>query len=153
MLRKLTTIAVLMLLALGLFYGCDRAPGSSAEVGAPADAALKVTGNVDNEVGWTEAEVKAMTTVEVETTDKEGQPQTNTGVSINALLEEASVKGDATAVTFVADDGYSAELTLAEVTECADCIVAFRDSGGFSTVLPGFPGNMQVKGVVEIQVQ
>jgi tungstate transport system substrate-binding protein len=35
---------------------------------------------------------------------------------------------------------------------CSDCIASFRSQGGFSTVLPGYAGNMQVKGVVEIQV-
>jgi hypothetical protein len=31
--------------------------------------------------------------------------------------------------------------------------VSFRNQGGFSIVMPGYPGNMQVKGVVEIQVK
>jgi hypothetical protein len=38
------------------------------------------------------------------------------------------------------------------IERCADCIVSFRNQGGFSTVLPGHPGSLQVKGVVEIQV-
>ena len=54
---------------------------------------------------------------------------------------------------FVADDGYTAEAPLADVMACADCIVSFRDKGGFSTVLPGFAGSLQVKGVIEIQVK
>jgi hypothetical protein len=44
-------------------------------------------------------------------------------------------------------------VTLAEIQACTDCIVSFRNNGGFSTVLPGFPNNVQVKGVVEIQVR
>jgi len=39
------------------------------------------------------------------------------------------------------------------VQSCADCIVSFREQGGFSTVLPGFSSKAQVKGVVEIQVK
>ncbi len=54
---------------------------------------------------------------------------------------------------FVADDGFTGEVTLVEVQDCADCIVSFRNQGGFSIVMPGFPGNVQVKGVVEIQVK
>ena len=53
----------------------------------------------------------------------------------------------------MADDGYTAEVPLADVLACADCIVSFRSKGGFSTVLPGFSGKAQVKGVVEIQVK
>jgi hypothetical protein len=52
-----------------------------------------------------------------------------------------------------ADDGYTAEVALADVKACQDCIVSFRKQGGFSTVLPGFPGNVQVKGVIEIQAK
>jgi hypothetical protein len=54
---------------------------------------------------------------------------------------------------FVADDGYTAEAPLADIETCADCIVSFRNQGGFSIVAPGLPGNVQVKGVVEIQVK
>ena len=39
------------------------------------------------------------------------------------------------------------------IEACADCIVSFRNQGGFSIVAPGFPGNVQVKGVIEIQVK
>ncbi len=117
------------------------------------DMALRITGNVSQEVGWTEEEVRAMETMEAESTNKSGETKTYTGVSVNKLLEEAGVADGATAVVFVADDGYTGELTLEEVQNCADCIVSFREQGGFSTVMPGFPGNVQVKGVIEIQVK
>jgi tungstate transport system substrate-binding protein len=121
--------------------------------GIPANAALKITGNVSGEIGWTEEAVRAMDTIEAESTNKQGETKTYTGVPINALLELAGVGADATTLTFVADDGYTAEVALAEVQACEDCIVSFREQGGFSTVLPGFPGSLQVKGVVEIQVK
>jgi hypothetical protein len=118
-----------------------------------ADIALKITGLVATEMAWTEAEVKAMEIMTVQSTNKDGEVKDYTGVSLNALLALAGVAADATGVVFVADDGYTAEVTLAELQACTDCIVSFRDQGGFSTVLPGFPGNVQVKGVVEIQVK
>jgi hypothetical protein len=121
--------------------------------GIPEDAALKVTGNVANEVGWIEEEVRAMETIEAESTNKAGETATYTGVLIQALLEKAQVGEDASTVVFVADDGYTAEADLAEVQACANCIVSFRNQGGFSIVMPGFPGNLQVKGVIEIQVK
>ena len=120
---------------------------------APVAVALKVTGAVAAEQAWTEAEVKAMTVIEVESTNKKGEKQTYTGVLISDLLALAQPNADATTVVFVADDGYTAEITLAELTACINCIVSFRDNGGFSTVLPGYPGSMQVKGVIEIQVK
>jgi hypothetical protein len=72
---------------------------------------------------------------------------------ITNLLTEAQPNADATSVVFVADDGYTAEITLEELNACPDCIVSFRNQGGFSTVMPDFSGKLQVKGVVEIQVK
>jgi hypothetical protein len=94
-----------------------------------------------------------METMEAESTNKQGEVSTYTGVLVNTLLEMASPADDAATVVFVADDGYTAEVALAEVQACEDCIVSFRNQGGFSIVMPDFPGNLQVKGVVEIQVK
>jgi predicted nucleic acid-binding Zn-ribbon protein len=117
------------------------------------DAALKVTGKVDQVMSWAEEEVKAMETMDAESTNKAGETKTYTGVSINNLLEMAGPAAEATTVVYVAADGSTAEVTLTEVQDCADCIVSFRNQGGFSIVMPGFPGNVQVKGVIEIQVK
>jgi hypothetical protein len=121
--------------------------------GIPEDAALKITGNVETEIGWTEEQVRAMKTTDAQSTNSQGQAETYTGVLINDLLALAGPKNDATTLVFVADGGSTAEVPLAEVQACTDCIVSFRSKGGFSTVLPGFSKQAQVKGVVEIQVK
>jgi DMSO/TMAO reductase YedYZ molybdopterin-dependent catalytic subunit len=121
--------------------------------GVPANAALKVTGNVSVEVGWTEEKVRSMDTIQAESTNKQGETKTYTGVLISDLIGKADPKDDATTVIFVADDGFTAEVPLADIEACQNCIVSFRDGGGFSTVLPGFANNVQVKGVVEIQIK
>ena len=136
------------------------APATQAPVATQAPAteapaavvALKVTGSVASEQAWTEDQVKAMKTLSVESTNKSGEKATYTGVLISDLIAAAQPNADANTVVFVADDGFTAEIGLADVTSCADCIVSFRDQGGFSTVLPGKEGKLQVKGVVEIQV-
>jgi hypothetical protein len=125
--------------------------GAAEEASAPV--ALKVTGAVASEQAWTEAEVQAMNTLDVESTNSKGEKATYTGVLINDLLALAQPNADATTVVFVADDGFKAEITLEELGACADCILSFRSQGGFSSVLPGFAGGLQVKGVVEIQVK
>jgi hypothetical protein len=125
----------------------------STEPDASGEAALKVTGLVQNELSWSEDEVKAMEAITVESTNKDGETSSYTGVALSNLLELAGLNPEATALVFVADDGYTAEVALAEVQDCTDCIVSFRNQGGFSTVLPDFPGSLQVKGVVEIQVK
>jgi hypothetical protein len=108
---------------------------------------------VEQPVGWTEDEVKAMETMEAQSTNKAGEVSTYTGVSIKALLDLAQPQAGAQTVVYVADDGYTAEVALSEVQACQDCIVSFRNQGGFSIVMPGYPGNVQVKGVIEIQVK
>jgi hypothetical protein len=120
---------------------------------AAAAVALKITGLVTTEMAWTEDEVKAMESMTVQYTNKDGELSDYTGVSLNALLELAGLSADATAIVMVADDGYTAEVPLADVQACSECIVSFRNNGGFSTVMPGFTGKEQVKGVVEIQVK
>jgi tungstate transport system substrate-binding protein len=132
----------------------DSDPWREAHAGAAsADMALKITGQVDEEMGWTEEEVRAMDTIEAESTNKSGETSTYTGVPIKTLVDMASPKSDATTLVYVADDGSTAEVALSDVQACDDCIVSFRNQGGFSIVMPGFPGNVQAKGVIEIQVQ
>ena len=167
--KSIYLLFALLTIAALLLSGCGTTEEAVPEVEEPvveepvaeepaaeepaAEAALKVTGLVTTEMAWTEDEVKAMEAITVQSTNKDGEVKDYTGISLNALLGLAGVASDAAAVVFVADDGYTAEVTLAELRACTDCIVSFRDQGGFSTVLPGFPGNLQVKGVVEIQVK
>jgi tungstate transport system substrate-binding protein len=120
---------------------------------AGGDVALRITGMVTTPLAWSEEEVRAMETMDVESTNKSGEVSTYTGVPINALLDMAGIQDGATAVVYLADDGYTAEATLDEVRSCSDCIVSFRNQGGFSIVMPGFAGSLQVKGVIEIQVK
>ena len=152
--KRVWTQIVWGVLLIVSLIGCSTpAPIVEAPAGISADAALKITGKVENEIGWTEEQVRAMDTIEAESTNKDGEASTYTGVLINVLLDLAGVQADATTLTFVADDGYTADVELSEVQACSDCIVSFRNQGGFSTVLPGFSGKLQVKGVVEIQVK
>ncbi|MGC9395144.1 MAG: molybdopterin-dependent oxidoreductase [Anaerolineae bacterium] len=144
------SIAVLALVLVVVLAACG---GSGTTGGVPADAALKITGNVNSEIGWSEEDVRAMDTAQADFINKDGETNTYTGVPLNDLLDNAGVKSDATALVFVADDGYTAEVTLDEVEACANCIVGFRDEGGFLMVMPDFSNKVQVKGVIEIQVK
>jgi tungstate transport system substrate-binding protein len=133
------------------------APASAAPAGTSAPAAtataLKITGSVKTPQAWSEEQIKAMKTMQAESTNKQGQKSTYTGVLVADLLKLAEPLPEATTIVFVAEDGFTAEVTLAEALACPNCIISFRDQGGFSTVFPGFPGKLQVKGVVEIQVK
>jgi len=141
--NTLKYIVVLILLSAILLVGCA----------SQGETALTITGNVASEQAWTEKQVKEVDSMDVEYTKKDGETNTYTGVLIADLLNMAQPNSDANTVVFVADDGYSAEATLEEVMTCSNCIVSFRDEGGFSLVMPDFSGKLQVKGVVEIQVK
>ena len=131
----------------------DSQPWRDASASAGGDIALRITGLVANEQAWTEDQVKSLPSLDVESTNKDGETATYTGVLISDLLGLAEPLPEATTLVFVADDGYTAEISLAEVLACTNCILSFRNQGGFSAVLPGFPGNLQVKGVVELQLK
>ena len=149
MLKRTLVLVALSLTLVAALVACGGTLGGASS----GETALELTGNVDNEMAWTEEEVRAMDTVEAERENKEGEMSTYTGVPIKDLLAKAGVSSDATTVTFVAEDDYSADADLAEVQACDDCIVSFRNQGGFSIVMPGHSGKLQVKGVVEIQVK
>ncbi len=137
------TIVIFLFLFALMLVGCA----------AQGETALTVTGNVVKEKAWTENQVKKMNAIDVESTNKEGEVSTYNGVLIADLFNVAEPNSGASAVVFVADDGYSAEATLDEVMNCTNCIVSFQNQGGFSIVMPDFSGKLQVKGVVEIQVK
>lgn len=114
--------------------------------------ALKITGG-GKEMAWTEDELKAMGTLDVDYTGKDGTTTKYTGVLFTKLLEEAKVPADATSLVLVASDGYTAEVAMTDVQGCSDCIVAFDPAGGLRAVLPELSGKAQVKGLIEIQVK
>ncbi len=129
------------------------AKSTSTDTQSSANYALRITGKVAKQLGWTEDQIHAMPTMEAQSTNKQGETSTYTGVLLTKLLDEAGLQPDATTVVFVADDGFTGEVALSDLQACSDCILSFRNQGGFSSVLPGFPSNVQVKGVVEIQVK
>lgn len=157
----ISTILVLSLLLCACASTAETAvPATEAPVLTEAAAtteasafALAITGKVDSAMGWAEEEVKAMNTLDVEATNKKGETKTYTGVLISDLLNLAKPQSDATTLSFVADDGYTIDIALADVMSCTDCIISFRSDGGFSSVLPSFDSSFQVKGIVEIQVK
>ncbi|MGC9346700.1 MAG: molybdopterin-dependent oxidoreductase [Anaerolineae bacterium] len=148
--RGCLRFVMLLVLVLGMLVACGQDGGGSASSG---ETAMQITGSVENEMAWTEEEVRSLDTIEAESENKEGETSTYTGVPVNTLLDMANPNADATTLVLVGDDGYTAEVPLDEVRSCSDCIVSFRNQGGFSAVFPGFSGKAQVKGLIEIQVQ
>ena len=145
----------LLVLALPLVFiaGCRASAADTPPAKEGAVIALKISGYVNNEVGWSEEEIHSMESIQVESTNNEGETESYTGVQIWTLLSMASVKPDASMVVFIGGDGETAEIPLSEVQDCADCIFTFRKNGGFSVLVPGVSNKLLVKGVAEVQVE
>jgi len=137
-----------MLVLCSLLMSC----GESGS-GVPDDAVLKITGSVDKAIGWTEDQVLNMDTIESEATNKDGELKTYTGVPVNALLNLVKLNDDVVSLLFITGDEKTAEVSLSEIKSCTDCIISFRNQGGFSLVLPGFSSNLQVKDLIKIEVK
>ncbi len=139
--KTFKTIIVISLLASLLLAACS-------PKAAPVSV-LKISGG-KAEVNLSGDDIKGKTQVEAEYTGKDGKVTKTTGTSLKLLLTDIT---DANTLTFVAKDGYSAEMSGADLLKCETCIVAFQDGGGLKTVMPGSTGKLQVKDLVEIKIK
>lgn len=115
-----------------------------------AEPALALTGAV--ELSWTVDDLAALDQIEADYTNKDGEISTFSGVAISDLLAAAGVE-EYTMITLVASDDYAAEVPAEDFTACANCLVAVQDDGTLRSVMPDMSSKVQVKGLVEIQVQ
>ena len=153
--RNKMGLTIIVLLALGLMGACSTpeptaTPAPEVEAGP---AALVIKGLVAQEQNLTMDDLKGYEVITITAEhSKKGQDEYE-GVRLNVLLDEAGVQDGATTLAFVADDGYSVEVPLADVQGCADCLVSFRTQGGLRTVMPGLPSNTWVKGVISVEAK
>lgn len=118
---------------------------------APADdVALSVTGAVENELALSRADLEALGAEELTVEHPKKGEQTYEGVRLSKVLEAAGPTGET--LTFVADDGYTIDLALADAQACEDCLVAF-DGDSLRSAMPGMEGMFWVKGLVGIEVK
>jgi DMSO/TMAO reductase YedYZ molybdopterin-dependent catalytic subunit len=114
---------------------------------------LAITGMVNQELTFNDANLRAMQIVTVTAEGKNGQ-ETFQGVKLNALLDLAGIKDGATKLVFIASDNYSAEVNLADVRSCSNALLAFTDTPGvYMVVLPEQPTSTWVKNLVSIEVK
>ncbi len=123
----------------------------------PADTGpvtFTLTGLVDNPLSITDAGLHKMDAVTLTVEHPKNGMTEYTGVLLNAILEEAGVQDGATTLVLTASDGYTAEVELAAVLECADCLVAFTETtADYVAVMPGQSSKAWVKGLVGIEVK
>ena len=115
---------------------------------------LVITGLVDQELTLMEADLRAMEVVKITAEHPKKGTSDYEGVRLSALLDRAKVKSDAKKLVTTSDDGFVAEVFLAEVRRCADCLLAFTNTPGkFNLVMPGLPSSVWAKSVIQIEVK
>ncbi|MBM3190583.1 MAG: hypothetical protein FJZ90_17935 [Chloroflexi bacterium] len=151
-LRRLVAIFI-VLIGLAL-VACGGKKEPMPRPAIPENAALRIVGAVAQEYGWTLEELKAMDTIEVEAPDRAGKMHQYKGVPINALLDVAQPKPEATAIQLRADFGYIVDVPLADVRACEKCLVVYDEgTKKLLSVMPGFDTTAQVDGLVRLLVK
>jgi len=130
------------------------APTAVPPTTAPAAASgtLAVTGLVGTSLSLSEADLRAMSVANITADQPKVGTKNFSGVRISDLMTAAGVKTDAANLVLTGSDGYSAQIDLATLKACTDCMVAFTDTPGtFFAVMPGQAGKLWVKGVVSLE--
>jgi DMSO/TMAO reductase YedYZ molybdopterin-dependent catalytic subunit len=129
-------------------------PTVETEALAAAEGSVVIVGRVGNELSLTEDALRAMGVATIEAEHPKDGLQEYEGVRLASLLQIAQVEPEATKVVFTASDGYSAEIDLATLLGCTDCMLAFGEMPGcYWTVMPGQATALWVKEVTKIEIQ
>jgi len=125
-------------------------PAEPAAALAPGDFLL--TGAVEQEVLLKESDLKEMNVVKITAEHPKKGKMDFDGVLLSELFALAKPKPEATTAVITASDGYTAEVALADIVNCPNCLLAFTDEVGvYQLVLPDLPSNTWVKQVVKIE--
>ena len=117
-------------------------------------AQLAILGLVNTETAFTEESLRALSVVTINADHPKNGPQDFEGVLLSELLDLVGLKSGATKLIFTADDGFSAEVSLADVQATPNALLGFTETAGkFKMIMPGLPSNTWIKGVVKIEVQ
>ncbi len=85
---------------------------------------------------------------------KKGTTDAYEGIRLSTLLEMAGVQEGAATLVLTAGDGYAMEISLADASACADCLIAFTDTPGtFNLIMPGFDGSYWIKDITFIEIK
>ncbi len=147
--RVVSTLVVVLAVMALLLAACG-------PKGTPEPVTFTVAGAVDKELQLTDSDLQGMEVVTLTLEHPKNGPTEYKGVRLSELLTKAGVKGEAATVTFTARDGFTADLDLASVQACADCLVAFDSEAAavYNMAMPGqTSGKLWVKDVVSITIK
>lgn len=120
----------------------------------PSVTPFAIIGMVNNVTGFTEESLRALEVVTITADHPKSGTAEYEGVRLSELFELVGIKDGATTLVIIADDGFSAEVSLADVMAVPDCLLGFTETPGkFKMVMPGLPSSAWVKGVISIEVK
>jgi DMSO/TMAO reductase YedYZ molybdopterin-dependent catalytic subunit len=123
------------------------------EMVLPEGAALMIFGEVMNKLTLGMENLQAMNVVDLEAEHPKKGLQSYQGIRLNDLLNLTGADADASILVVTASDGYKSEISLADIGNCTDCLLAFDDDGSLSMVMPGLESNFWVKRVNFLEVK
>jgi hypothetical protein len=112
---------------------------------------LDVTGMVELELTITEADLQDIGKVTQTVEHPKNGPTEYTGVYLNIVLDKANAMEGANTLRMTASDGYSADVPLADVQACVDCMIAV-DGQTLTMVMPGMASQAWVKDVIKLEL-
>ena len=119
------------------------------------EADLTITGLVAQPLALLEADLRTLEVAQIEALHpKKGTTDAYEGIRLSTLLEMAGVQEGAATLVLTAGDGYAMEISLADASGCADCLIAFTDTPGtFNLIMPGFDGSYWIKDITFIEIK
>jgi hypothetical protein len=109
---------------------------------------------VGKALSLTDADLHAMKVADITAEQPKVGSKSFKGVRLSDLLSKAQVQSGAANLAFSASDDYSAELDLATINACGDCMVSFTDTAGtYLLVMPGQAGKLWVKNLIKIEAK
>jgi DMSO/TMAO reductase YedYZ molybdopterin-dependent catalytic subunit len=123
------------------------------ELVLPEGAALMIFGNVLNKLTLKLENLESMNPVEIEAEHPKKGLQTYRGIRLNDLLNLAGPDDAATTLVMTSSDGYTTEVSLSDVQDCPDCLIAFEEDGTLSMAMVGMESNFWAKMVNFLEVK
>jgi hypothetical protein len=149
--KKIVPCTIVLLVAI-LIAACGATPTVAPTPVPVAPPALAIFGKVNTPLQPTLDEVKALGVEKLTLEHPKNGPTEYEGVRLSKLLDQAGLAADAATISFVASDGFSADVAVADVKACADCLVAI-DGATLNMAMPGMSSKSWVKDVVTIEVK
>jgi hypothetical protein len=165
LIAALTVVLVLALAALAL-AGCGEdtptttaaptetttAPtATTAGGGTGSGAGIAVSGMADDPATITVEALEAMGTETLTLEHPKNGPTEYTGVRFSAIVQALVVQATATTVVLTARDGFSADVTLAEIAGSPDSMLTIGEDDTFAAAFPGLSSKAWVKDIVSME--